>query len=71
MFSFQWKMSLVIFCFITVLIITGLLRSKFKTKLAQKADFLRKKTGGMIEESIINIRTVCAFNMQDILIQKY
>ena len=71
MFTYQWKMSLIIIAFITAIIITGLLRSHFKTKLTKKTDLLRQKTSGMIEESIINIRTVCTFNMQNILIEKY
>jgi ATP-binding cassette subfamily B (MDR/TAP) protein 1 len=71
MFVYQWKLSLAIVAFITVLIVCGLARSYFKTKLAKQADVIRRKTCGMIEESLINIRTVSSFNMQSCLIQRY
>ena len=71
MFVFDWRMALILIALITILIITGTIKSHFKTNLTKQIDIVNKKTGGMIEESLINIRTVSAFNMQDQLIKKY
>lgn len=71
MFIYQWKLSLVVLGFVAVLIMSSLAKSHFKTRLTQQIDFVAKKTSGVIEESLMNIRTVASFNMQMQLTNKY
>lgn len=71
MFIFQWKFALIIFGFVTLLIASSIAKSYFKTKLAKQLDLVSVKTNGIVEESLMNIRTVASFNMQEILIAKY
>lgn len=71
MFVFDWRMALILIALIVILILTGTIKSHFKTNLTKQIDIVNNKTGGMIEESLINIRTVSAFNMQDQLIKRY
>ena len=71
MFIYHWKLSLVVLGFVVVLVLSSLAKSHFKTRLTQQIDLVAKKTSGVIEESLINIRTVASFNMQMQLISKY
>lgn len=50
---------------------SSIAKSHFKTRLTQQIDLVAKKTSGVIEESLMNIRTVASFNMQTQLINKY
>lgn len=54
-----------------ILISSALGKSYFKTKLTKQIDLVSKKTSGVIEESLMNIRTVSSFNMQNELVNKY
>lgn len=71
MFIYQWKFALIIFGFVTILIASSIAKSYFKTKLTKQLDLVSLKTNGIVEESLMNIRTVASFNMQEILITKY
>lgn len=71
MFIYEWKLSLVVLGFVAVLVLSSIAKSHFKTRLTQQIDLVAKKTSGVIEESLMNIRTVASFNMQTQLINKY
>jgi ATP-binding cassette, subfamily B (MDR/TAP), member 1 len=59
-----WQITLVALLFIPLIVVAGMLQSKFLTTLSENSDKILKDTHEMVIESIVNSRTVASLNLQ-------
>lgn len=70
-FIYEWMMGFVIIGFVILFLIVIKAKSSLYQYLVINMEKLKAKTAGMIEESLVNIRTINSMNMQLYFIQRY
>lgn len=70
-FIFEWRTALVSLGLIPFLIAAGAIRMAFKNGAMAKAEVTYRESSNLIMESMTNIRTVCSFGYEDIIIKRY
>ena len=70
-FVFEWRTALTTLGFMPIALFNGLMIAKFTEGLGNKSDKVYKQSSKIINESMVNIRTVSSFNSEKIIEKRY
>jgi ATP-binding cassette subfamily B (MDR/TAP) protein 1 len=62
-FAYEWRTTLVAIGFMPLIMLSGAIRTKFRTGQSQEEDAALKDSSQIVMESLTNIRTVVSFGV--------
>lgn len=70
-FLYDWRLALIYLGFFPITLIATICMFKAQKRLKSSSEEIDKESGGLLTETLINTKTIYAFNMQDKMIQRY
>lgn len=70
-FVYEWRITLVTLGMIPLMLLSGLVQMKFQVGFSEQTDEAYKESAGLIMESMVNIRTVTSFGVENSVQAKY